>query len=319
METAEDFGLRTDPFRTELLVHCYQLLGSVHDAEDLVQDTLLRAWRAYDRYDESRASIRTWLYRIATNACLTALESRNRRPLPSGVTAPGEDPDGPLVHGGDVSWLQPLPDALVADSDPAQLLIARGRLRLAFVAAVQLLPARQRAVLILRDVLDWSAAETAAALATTPTAVNSALQRARSRMDGLVDDQIEESTDQRAHELVDKYVAAFHNADVAGLAKLLTEDAILEMPPFVNWYTGPSDYAHFIERVYAVRGTDWQMLPIAANGQPAIAAYVLDGAAYRLHTVQVFTVTNAGISHNVCFSDPEVFTLFGLAPTLTTT
>ncbi|HEY4023432.1 MAG TPA: sigma-70 family RNA polymerase sigma factor, partial [Pseudonocardiaceae bacterium] len=136
MGTAEEFGLRTDPFRTELLVHCYQLLGSAHDAEDLVQETLLRAWRAYDRYDASRASIRTWLYRIATNACLTALETRNRRPLPSGLAAPGEDPNGPLVHGGEVDWLQPLPDALVADNDPALLLMAKGRLRLAFVAAV---------------------------------------------------------------------------------------------------------------------------------------------------------------------------------------
>jgi RNA polymerase sigma-70 factor (ECF subfamily) len=314
MTATDDFGLRTEPFRTELLVHCYQMLGSAHDAEDLVQETLLRAWRAYDRYDESRASMRTWLYRIATNACLTALESRNRRPLPSDTVARGDDPGGQLVHGGEVAWLQPLPDALVAASDPARVLLARGRLRLAFVAAVQLLPAKQRAVLILRDVLDWSAAETAAALETTPAAVNSALQRARSRMRGLVDDQIEESTDAHTRELVDAYIAAFLNADVAGLAKLLTEDAILEMPPFLNWYQGVPDYTRFMEWVFAVNGTDWRVLPIAANGQPAVAAYVRDGDGYRMHTLQVFTVTKAGISHNVTFSEPEVFALFGLAP-----
>ncbi len=316
MTATKEFGRRTDPYRAELLVHCYQLLGSAHDAEDLVQETLLRAWRAYDRYDESRASMRTWLYRIATNACLTALESRKRRPLPSGTTAPGDDPGGPLVHSGEVSWLQPFPDALVADSDPARLLLAKGRLRLAFVAAVQLLPAKQRAVLILRDVLEWSAAETAAALRTTPAAVNSALQRARARMDGLADDQIAESADPHARELVDAYVAAFLKADVAGLAKLLAEDAILEMPPFLNWYRGVADYTRFMAWVFAANGTDWRVLQIAANGQPAIAAYVRDGVQYRMHTLQALAVTKAGISHNVTFSGPEVFALFGLPPTV---
>jgi RNA polymerase sigma-70 factor (ECF subfamily) len=191
-------------------------------------------------------------------------------------------------------------------------------LRLAFVAAVQLLPPRQRAVLILRDVLDWSAAETATALDTTPAAVNSALQRARSRMDGLVDEQVEEITDPHARELVDRYVAAFHNADVATLTTLLTEDAILEMPPLLNWHRGRRHYAAFIERVFSVRGTDWRMLPIAANGQPAVAAYYRDGERYRPHSVQVFAVTKAGISHNVCFVDEEVFAQFGLELTITT-
>jgi RNA polymerase sigma-70 factor (ECF subfamily) len=321
MSASEDFERRTDPFRPELLAHCYQMLGSVHDAEDLVQETMLRAWRAYDRFDDRRASLRTWLYRIATNACLTALESRRRRPLPSGLVAPGEDPNGPLVHGGEVTWLQPFPEGkLPADrDDPATVLVSKGRLRLALVAAMQLLPARQRAALILRDVLDWSAAEIAAALGTTAAAVNSALQRARARLDevGVHEDEVAEPADPRRRALVDQYVAAFEKADVAGLAKLLTEDAVLEMPPFLNWYLGRADYAQFIARVFATRGTDWWMTPVAANGQPAVAAYVrADDDAYHLNTIQVFSVTNAGISRNVTFPDPGVFALFDLPPVL---
>src|SRR6478735_5575449 len=183
MSTTEDFGLRFDPHRRELLAHCYRMLGSVHDAEDLVQETMLRAWRARDQYDERRASVRTWLYRIATNACLTALQDKRRRPLPSGLGGPSDDPTEPLVPGREVGWLQPFPDALLADhDDPAAVLAARGSMRLALIAALQFLPARQRAVVILRDVLDYSAAESAVILDTAPTAVNSSLQRARARL-----------------------------------------------------------------------------------------------------------------------------------------
>ena len=179
--TSEDFTVRTDPYRRELLAHCYRMLGSVHDAEDLLQETLLRAWRAYDRYDPGRAALRTWLYRIATNACLTALEQRSRRPLPSGLGAPpSDDPEQPLIRGEEVPWLQPIPDTMLGD--PADVLLSRGSLRLAFVAAMQFLPARQRAVLILREVLGQPAAEVAATLEMTTAAVNSALQRARARL-----------------------------------------------------------------------------------------------------------------------------------------
>jgi RNA polymerase sigma-70 factor (ECF subfamily) len=320
MPVSEDFERRTDPFRPELLVHCYQLLGSVHDAEDLVQETMLRAWRAFDRFDDRRASLRTWLHRIATNACLTALESRRRRPLPSGLVASGEDPTGPLVHGGEATWLQPFPHRLLpaGGDDPATVLVGKGRLRLALVAAMQLLPARQRAVLILRDVLDWSAAETAVALDTSTAAVNSALQRARARLAeaGLAEDDVDEPAEPNRRALVEKYVAAFENADVAGLAKLLAEDAVLEMPPYLNWYVGRADYAAFIARVFATRGTDWRMTPVAANGQPAVVAYLRTDGAYRLHTLQVLSVTKAGISRNVTFSEPDVFALFELPPVL---
>jgi RNA polymerase sigma-70 factor, ECF subfamily len=317
----EDFERRADPYRSELLAHCYRMLGSVHEAEDLVQETLLRAWRAYDRFDERRASLRTWLHRIATNACLTALEKQARRPLPSEIGAPGDDPEQPLVPGYEVPWLQPLPDAMLRTdpNDPASVLVARGSLRLAFVAAMQLLPPRQRAVLILRDVLDWSAAEVAGALETTPAAVNSALQRARARLAeaAVGEDEVSEPTDRRHRALVDRYVAAFENADLVALERLLTADAVLEMPPFLNWYVGQADYVGFIARCLRLRGTGWRMFPVGANGQPAVAAYVPgDDGVLRLHTLQVFTVADAGIARTTVFQDPDVFAVFRLPPTV---
>jgi RNA polymerase sigma-70 factor (ECF subfamily) len=317
----EDFERRTGPFRGELLAHCYRMLGSVHDAEDLVQETMLRAWRAYSRFDERRASLRTWLYRIATNACLTALRGRSLRPLPSGLGGPSNDPEGPLIPALEVPWLQPFPDALlgVDRNDPATALVAQGSLRLAFVAAMQYLPARQRAILILRDVLDLSAAEVAAMLDTTSAAVNSALQRAHARLDEVAvrEDQIVEPSDPHSRSLVDRYVTAFENADIVALKRLLTDDTVLEMPPVPNWFVGREAYGRFIAHVFALRGSDWRMLPIAANGQPAVAAYVRgqDGA-YHVHTLQVFTVTGSGISRNVVFQDTSLFARFGLLPSL---
>ena len=167
----DEFARLTDPFRPELLAHCYRMLGSVHDAEDQVQETLLRAWRSFGQF-EGRASLRTWLYRIATNACLRALETRSRRPLPSGLGQPGENPEGPLAAAmPEIPWLQPIPDGLLrpGSADPAAVAISRTNIRLALVAALQYLPARQRAVLILRDVLGWRAAEVAELLAPPPS------------------------------------------------------------------------------------------------------------------------------------------------------
>ena len=299
IDLGAEFVSRADPYRRELLAHCYRMLGSVHDAEDLVQDTMLRAWRSYDSYDEQRASLRTWLYRIATNVCLTALAGRARRPMPSGLGAPTYDPQDALAPGLEVPWIQPIPDSFV-DSTAS--------LRLALVAALQLLPPRQRAVLVLRDVLDWPAAEVAEMLDITPAAVNSALQRARGRLSEarLNEDEITEPAAARA--VVDAYVAAFEQADLAGLKRLLTDDAVLEMPPYLNWFVGADDYIRFIARAYAIRGTDWRMLPVSANGQPAVAAYV----SGKLHTLQLFTPTTRGIAHTVVFQDPVVFGLFGL-------
>jgi RNA polymerase sigma-70 factor (ECF subfamily) len=316
MLTDEDFDQQTGSYRRELLVHCYRMLGSVHDAEDLVQETLLRAWRARDRYDERRSSIRTWLYAIATNACLTALEGRARRPLPSGLGAASDDPMTALVPTFDIPWLEPFPDNRL--TDPAAQVIARGSLRLALIAAMQLLPPRQRAVLILRDVLDFSAAEVAGLLSTSPAAVNSALQRARAGLSGEnpVSD-ISEPDDPAVQNILNRYIQAFEAADVDGLVSLLTDDAVLEMPPVPLWYRGRGDYGQFLARVFDMRGPDWRMVPCStANRQPAVAAYCRNDGTYELHTLQVFTITAAGISQNVVFQVPSVFTAFGLAPVL---
>jgi RNA polymerase sigma-70 factor (ECF subfamily) len=293
------------------------MLGSVHEAEDLAQETMLRAWQARDRYDERVGSVRTWLYTIATNACLTALRGRARRPLPIGLGPASDDIDAPLVPSFDVPWLQPFPDGRLGD--PASAVARRGSLRLALVAAMQLLPARQRAVLILRDVLDFTAGEVAGMLDTSPAAVNSALQRARAGLSGAPPDEagLAEPDDRAVRDTVDRYIRAFEAADVDGLVSLLTDDAVLEMPPVPLWYRGRTDYGRFMARAFGMRGTDWRLVRTSANSQPAAVAYCRgDGGRYRLHTLQVFTVTPAGVAHNVVFQDPAVFTIFELPATL---
>jgi RNA polymerase sigma-70 factor, ECF subfamily len=311
----EGFDRLVEPFRTELLAYCYRMLGSAHDAEDLVQDTYLRAWRARAQYDETRSSLRTWLYRIATNACLTALEVRGRRPLPSGLVA-ASDPTGPLVRGENVAWLQPLPDALLGAGDPAAAAIDRASLRLAFAAALQHLSARQRGALILRDVLSFSASEAAEILGTTVVAVNSSLQRARARVKeaGVSQEPDREPSAAEQRAWVDRYMKAFERADVEGLVRLLTADVLMEMPPMINWFTGPGNYGLFMEWVFAAAGKDWLLKAVTANGgQPGFAAYRRVDGGYELHTLQIFTVTAAGISRNSVFADAEVFASFGLA------
>ena len=296
-----------EPYRGELVAYCYRMLGSCHEAEDLVQDTMLRAWQARDRYDPARASVRTWLYRIAANACLTALAGRARRPLPSGLGAPSDDPAAPLTPASGIPWLQPFPDARF---DPG----VRADLRLALIAALQLLPPRQRAVLVLREVLQFTAAEVATQLGTTVPAVNSALQRARAALAGGPSlAEVAEPGDRAVRAVIDRYVRAFEAADVPALVRLLADDAVLEMPPVPLWYRGRDHYGAFIGRVFAIRGTGWAMRRLTANGQPALAAYApaLDGPP-RLHTLQVFTITGGHVAANVVFADPAVFRLFGL-------
>ncbi|MEW1909549.1 sigma-70 family RNA polymerase sigma factor [Kitasatospora sp. NPDC085895] len=299
--------MELEPYRRELVAYCYRMSGSFHEAEDLVQETLLRAWKARDRYDPARASVRTWLYRIATNVCLTALEGRGRRPLPSGLGVPSDDPGAPLVPAPDVPWLEPFPDARF-DAE------ARADLRLAWVAAVQHLPARQRAVLVLREVLAFSAAEVAEQLGTTVAAVNSALQRARAAVAGVGDaGEVREPDDPEVRAVVRRYVRAFEAADVAALVRLLAEDAVLEMPPVPLWYRGSRDYGLFLERVFRMRGTGWGMRRLTANGQPALAAYAPDpGGGLLLHTVQVLTVVGGRVAHNAVFADPRVLEVFDL-------
>jgi RNA polymerase sigma-70 factor, ECF subfamily len=318
---SDDFARLTDPLRPELLAYCYRMLGSVHDAEDQVQETLIRAWRSYGEF-EGRASLRTWLYRIATNACLRALENRSRRPLPSGLAGPGEDPEAPLAAARpEVPWLQPFPDALLRaeTADPASVAASRASVRLALVAAVQYLPPRQRAVLILRDVLAWRASEVAGLLGVSTVAVNSVLQRARDhlRRAAPAPDEIREPAEPELRRLLDRYASAFENADVSALTRLLRADAVLEMPPLPGWFAGRERIGRFLAfRVFGRPG-DFAMVPTAANGQPAFAAYLRghDGV-HRAHAVQVLTVSGPGVARVVSFNQPELLATFGMAQTL---
>ena len=315
-----DFAGRAEPFRRELLAHCYRLLGSVEEAEDLVQETYLRAWRAYGGF-EGRSSLRSWLYRIATNACLTALEQRGRRVLPSGPGAPGRDPQAvPAAAAAEAAWLQPIPDALVLPQpeDPADVAVSRESLRLALIAALQYLPARQRAVLLLRDVLAFEAAEVAAMLGTSIAAVKSLLQRARARLAQAAPEigQVSEPTGVQARELLSQYIAAFENADAAALAAILRRDFVLELPPSPDWFTGAAAARHARQGLGSP-GT-WRMVPTAANGQPAAAAYRRAGdGVHRAFGVAVLTVTPAGISRVAVFADPGLLARFGLPGTHT--
>ena len=296
-----------EPYRGELVAYCYRMLGSFHEAEDLAQETMLRAWKARDRYDRARASVRTWLYRIAANTCLSALEGRARRPLPSGLGAPSDDPGAPLTPAFDIPWLQPFPDARFDVG-------MRADLRLALVAAMQVLPPRQRAVLVLREVLEFSAAEVAGQLGTTVAAVNSALQRARAALADVRDaGEVTEPDDPGARAVIERYVRAFEAADVPALVRLLADEAVLEMPPVPLWYRGRRDYGRFMRRVFEMRGTGWGVRRLSANGQPAFAAYAPEpGGGHRLHTLQVFTVAGGRVTSNVVFADPAVFEAFGL-------
>src|SRR5215831_8616495 len=314
MTVSEDFTNATGRFRGELLAHCYRMLGSADEAEDLVQETYLRAWRSYAGF-EGRASVRTWLYRIATNVCLTALERRGRRPLPSGLGAPSGDPEVPVVAGPEVPWLQPFPDVLLAGQreDPAAVAASRAGIRLAFVAALQHLSARQRAVLILRDVLEWPAAQVADLLGTTTTAVNSMLRRARAQLARALpdEDEVAEPAQPDRRALLDRFAAAFENADTRALSELLREDVALEMPPMPAWFAGREAVTRFFEKnVFTTPGL-FRMVPTMANGQPAFAAYRrCNDGAYEAHALQVLTVTPTGVARLVIFLDPALFAAF---------
>jgi RNA polymerase sigma-70 factor, ECF subfamily len=314
--TTYDRDEQHEAFRGDLLAHCYRMLGSFDEAEDLVQETLLRAWRAADRYDPQRASLRTWLHRIATNACLNALEGRARRPLPSGLGPAGDDPQAPLVPSLDIPWLQPFPDGRLGD--PADVAQQRAGLRLALVAALQLLPARQRAALILREVLQLPAADVAQALDSSVASVNSSLQRARAtlRAAGPALEQLREPADPDEHAVIERYLMAFEAADVPGLTRLLATDVVLEMPPVALWLAGRAHYREFIERVFTMRGTGWRLLPVRANGSPALAAYAADTDELRAHSLQVFEVADGLIRSCVTFADPSVFSFFNLPPAM---
>lgn len=314
-----DFATVAEPFRPELLAHCYRMLGSVHDAEDLVQETYLRAWRGFGRF-EGRSSVRRWLYKIATVACLTALESRARRPLPSDLGAPsGDHRVGLAPRDPSVAWLQPAPDALLGTGDPAAIVAGRAGVRLAFIAALQLLSARQRAILTLHDVLAFRTAEIAVMLDTSPAAVDSALRRARAHLAqaGPVQDDLAEPDGPARRALLDRYVDAFARADPEALVDLLRADAELEMPPIPTWFTGRQAVVGFLAARVLGAGR-WRMLPTRANGQDAFVVYRHAGRGpYEAYGVQVLTLTGPRIARITAFNDPALVPVFGLAPALT--
>jgi RNA polymerase sigma-70 factor (ECF subfamily) len=315
------FRLLVEPHRGSLHAHCYRMLGSVHDAEDALQDALLRAWRGLPGL-EGRSSLRTWLYKIATNACLDATARRPKRVLPIDYGPPaghGDDPGEPLAEP---VWLEPYPDERLGLEDgyaaPEARYEQREAVELAFIAALQHLPARQRAVLVLREVLGFSAREVAESLETTVASVNSALQRARKTVDERLPARSQQATlrslgDDGIRELVESFVDAFERGDVDAILALVAEDATFAMPPYAGWYRGRD-----------ALGDSWLMpggppprlryVPTRANGQPALGTYQLDpgGGSYVPIALEVLTLDGARISEITAFRLPEVFRLFGL-------
>jgi RNA polymerase sigma-70 factor (ECF subfamily) len=308
-----DFTRDTEAFRRELLAHCYRMLGSAHDAEDVVQETYLRAWRSYGGF-ENRASVRTWLYRIATNASLTALARSSQRVLPSGLGAPSGDPHAAPI-AVDAAWIEPIPDAVVTSDDPADVIASRASMRLALIASLQHLPAQQRAVVLLRDVLAFPAVEVAEMLEISVPAVKSALQRARSRLKEVAPsaDDVIEPADPRARALLDSYISAFENADADALAAVLREDAALEMVGSRTWFSGRATCLPYIAtHVLGARG-DWRMVPVEANGQSAAAAYHRDtDGVLRAFGIALLDLTVTGIFRIVVYGDAGLVTHFGL-------
>lgn len=313
------FRQLVEPYRRALQLHCYRMLGSLEDAEDLVQDTLLRAWRRLSTF-RGEGSIRGWLYRIATNACLDALAARPRRMLPQerspATWRPGEGAISP-----EVPWLSPYPDSLLDRiADPRGGADARyderESVRIAFVAAIQHLPPRQRAVLLLRDVLGWRASEVAEALETSPTAVHSALQRARGTLrrafpDGLPERMPQPASEQEA--LLNEFVRSWETGDLGAFIALLREDAVVAMPPSLDWYCGRESVAEFFRWAWDVLGP-FRLLPTTSNRQPAFGLYVTQPgrAGFQAMAIQVLELDGAAIRSITAFVDPTLFSRFGL-------
>ncbi|WP_227980011.1 sigma-70 family RNA polymerase sigma factor [Nocardia spumae] len=307
----EPFDIAAQRYRTELFTYCYRMLGSPHDADDAVQETYLRAWRGYDNF-QGRAALRTWLYRIATRACLQAIQRRARRAYPSGLGPPVTEPTGPLPpRRAEIAWVEPVSDSAL---DPAEVAAARHTTRLAFIAALQHLPGRQRAVLILREVLMFRADEVADLLGTTTAAVNSALQRARAHLAKAAPHgyDLTEPDDPRRRILLDRYATAFARADVDGLMDILAEDAVLEMPPVPSWFLGREHIGRFL-RTRLLDSDAQRLVPAAANGQPAFGLYTRGhGGVHRAHALQLLTVGPAGVARIDMIHDPALFPKVGL-------
>jgi RNA polymerase sigma-70 factor, ECF subfamily len=300
--------------RSELTGYCYRMLGSTFDADDAVQETMVRAWQAADTF-EGRSSVRSWLYRIATNVCLDGLRSRQRRALPMDLSAPVPSSTLPEKVQPETTWIEPIP---AADVDPAEHAVAQDSIRLAFVAALQHLPPKQRAVLILREVLAWQATEVAELLETTVASVNSALQRARATLsehDALESSRASALADEE-RALLGRYVAAFESYDIDGLVKLLHEDAGFSMPPFEMWMKGV-DQIHGFYLGHGIACKDSRLVPVLANDRPAFGHYKRhEDGVYRPWAIQVIEISAGRIAHLHHFLDTNLFARFGLPPTL---
>jgi RNA polymerase sigma-70 factor (ECF subfamily) len=315
--SSEHPELQLEQHRVELTAYAYRMLGSAFEAEDAVQETLLRAWRSFDRF-EGRAALRTWLYQIATNVCLDMLKSRERRarPMDLGPPRPADSPLGDQLP--EVTWLEPIPDARVVpnDADPAEVAMARESIKLAFVAALQHLPPRQRAVLILREVLRWKASEVAELLETTVPSVNSALQRARATLAAseVTEDVSLEAMDEQQRTLLERYVDAFERYDMDSLTSLLHEDASWSMPPYPLWLQGHPDIRKFCMGTgIGCQGS--HLVPTTANGLPAFGQYkpAASGDGYEPWALQVVEMAGDEIV-GICFflDTARLFPLFGL-------
>lgn len=321
MSATETFGEQLEPHRRALHAHCYRMLGSVQDAEDAVQETLLQAWRGLDRF-EGRSSLRSWLYTIATNVCLRMIERRPTRGLPIDY-GPPSDPHGPLGPPlVESTWIEPYPDDQLGLDDglagPEACYEQREAVELAFIAALQHLPARQRAVLILRDVLGFSGAEVAAALDATPASVYSLLQRAHATLDDRLPDRSQQATlralgDEQLSAIVNRYVDAWARGDVDTIAEMLTETATLAMPPTASWLRGRDAIAAFLRAAPLDGRRSWRLLPTSANGQPAMGVYRLDSSgAYLPYGVTVLTLRADRIAEINIFREPSALDRFGL-------
>ncbi|HLI36708.1 MAG TPA: sigma-70 family RNA polymerase sigma factor [Streptosporangiaceae bacterium] len=305
-----------EDYRRELTGYCYRMLGSGFEADDAVQETMLRAWRSADQF-EGRSSLRSWLYRIATNVCLDMLRGRKRRALPMELGAPSPPKEsnlGPMLP--EHSWVSPIADARVLPSggDPAEIAVARESIRLAFVTALQHLPARQRATLILCEVLRWPAAEVAELLETSVAAVNSALQRARTTLSAVRAEQRPQDVDGEYTDLLNRYVDAFQRYDIAELVTLVHEDAVMSMPPYAMWIQGAENIGRWMTEPGPSGCRGSRLLPAAANGCPALGQYRIDPAGgYAPWALQVHEISGGLISRSVFFLDAAaLFPAFGL-------
>jgi RNA polymerase sigma-70 factor (ECF subfamily) len=313
---APDLERTLEQHRVELTGYCYRMLGSSFEAEDAVQETLVRAWRGFDRF-EGRSALRSWLYRIATNVCLDMIQGRQRRALPMDLvsSSSGDSEAGPRLP--ESKWIQPIPDgrAVQPTEDPAEVAESRETIRVAFIAALQHLPARQRAVLILREVLRWKASEVAELLDTSVVSVNSALQRARSTLAeaNVADSDVLMPQDEAQRALLARYVDAFERFDIDSLVSLLHEDATMSMPPYELWLEGAGELRKWLLGAGSgCRGSRFE--PVAANGSPAFAQWRAGGpgGSFEAWAIHVLRVSDGRVSGIDFFVDPDLFPLFGL-------